>query len=136
MFPLLPNWPLPFDPKEYTFPSFVSSNVWLSPADISTTFSIFILVGLYLFEVSPVPNCPELFTPQVHTVPSDFKATVYCVPLTIFGIAISFFLKTSTSIITFVVNLFVETSILVLPNFWPVTFPFASTDAIEESKLL
>ena len=69
------NCPYPLFPVAHTVPSFFNTIVQFAPAAISTTFFIFVFVGLFTFVVSPKPNCPLLFKPQVHTVPSAFSAT-------------------------------------------------------------
>ena len=57
-------------------------------------------------------------------------------PLTVFGIVISSFLNTSTSTSTVFGNLFVATSIFVVPYFFPVTSPVLFTVAMLSSCVL
>jgi hypothetical protein len=58
------------------------------------------------------------------------------VPLTVFAIVLSFFLSTCTSINTLFGNLFVDTSIFVVPYFCPVTSPASVTVAMFSSNVL
>ncbi len=57
-------------------------------------------------------------------------------PLTVFAIVLSFFLSTCTSINTLFGNLFVDTSIFVVPYFCPVTSPASVTVAMFSSNVL
>ena len=91
-----PNWPTSFNPHAYTSPVLDNANTWSSPADtfiIPVKYSfefIFTCTGLVLFVLVPSPNCPFVFNPVVHTVPSAFSITVKFVPWAILGIATAF----------------------------------------------
>lgn len=50
-----------------------------------TSRSFFTLTGMFLFVFVPSPNWPWSLHPQVQTVPSDFRATVWYHPAEICG---------------------------------------------------
>ncbi len=82
-----PNCPLPFHPHDHRVPSLSIPTVKLSPVDTAFHFvllstkapsSVFCCTrtGVILEPLVPSPNCPALFCPHDHRVPSSASPTV------------------------------------------------------------
>ena len=65
-------------PQVHTLPSGINAIEYWDPAAIATTpLSPETCTGTLLFAVLLFPNCPRLFQPHAHTVPSDFTARAW-----------------------------------------------------------
>ena len=76
---LSPNRPDAFSPQHFTAPADVMAHVCALPAEIATTplDKPTTSTGAYRSVVVLSPNCPEAFSPQHFTAPTDVTAHVW-----------------------------------------------------------